>query len=281
VTNPKVDKIGFTGSKDVGKIIMRSGADTLKRVTLELGGKSPNIVFADADFDAAIEGSANGIFWNQGEICSAGSRVFIQREIYDDALTALVDHANGVTMGEGLADATTMGPLVSKEQQERVQEYIEIGRGEATLAVQGAMPDDPKLANGYFVPPTIFSDVSNDARIAREEIFGPVMSVIPFSDVEEVVRQANDTEYGLAAAVWTRDIKKAINTARSLRAGIVWINDTQPAPTEAPWGGYKQSGIGRELGENGVDDYLEEKHIWINLTEDEPTGCAGPAGPWR
>jgi acyl-CoA reductase-like NAD-dependent aldehyde dehydrogenase len=267
VTNPKVDKIGFTGSKDVGKIIMRTGADTLKRVTLELGGKSPNIVFADADFDAAIEGSANGIFWNQGEICSAGSRVFIQREIYDDALTALVDHANNVTMGDGLAEATTMGPLVSKEQQERVQEYIEIGRGEANLAVQGAMPEDPKLANGYFVPPTIFSDVSNDARIAREEIFGPVMSVIPFSDVDEVVRQANDTEYGLAAAVWTRDIKKAINTARSLRAGIVWINDTQPAPTEAPWGGYKQSGVGRELGENGVEDYLEEKHIWINLTE--------------
>jgi betaine-aldehyde dehydrogenase len=267
VASPKVDKVGFTGSKDVGKLIMRNGADTLKRVTLELGGKSPNIVFADADFDAAVEGSANGIFWNQGEICSAGSRVFIERAIYDDALNALVDHANAVTMGDGMADGTTMGPLVSKEQQDRVREYIEVGRGEATMAAQGTLPEDPKLANGYFVPPTIFADVSNDARIAREEIFGPVMSVIPFSDPEEVVRLANDNEYGLAAAVWSRDIKKAINTAKSLRAGIVWINDTQPAPTEAPWGGYKQSGIGRELGKEGVEDYLEAKHIWINLAD--------------
>lgn len=158
-----------------------------------------------------------------------------------------------------------MGPLVSKEQQERVQRYIEIGQDEATLAVQGELPQDPGLAGGYFVPPTIFSDVKNDARIAREEIFGPVMSVIPFSSAEEVVELSNDNEYGLAAAVWTRDIKKALTTARALRAGIVWINDTQPAPTEAPWGGYKQSGIGRELGRNGVDDYLEEKHIWVNL----------------
>jgi len=267
VASPKVDKVGFTGSKEIGKLIMRNGADTLKRVTLELGGKSPNIVFADADFDAAVEGSANGIFWNQGEICSAGSRVFIERPIYDEALTALVERANAVKMGDGMADDTTMGPLVSKEQQARVQEYIEVGRGEATLAAQGTLPDDPGLANGYFVPPTIFADVTNDARIAREEIFGPVMTVIPFTDPDEVVRLANDNEYGLAAAVWTRDIKKAINTAKALRAGIVWINDTQPAPTEAPWGGYKQSGIGRELGREGVEDYLEAKHIWINLGE--------------
>jgi acyl-CoA reductase-like NAD-dependent aldehyde dehydrogenase len=267
VASPKVDKVGFTGSKEIGKLIMRNGADTLKRVTLELGGKSPNIVFADADFDAAVEGSANGIFWNQGEICSAGSRVFIERPIYDEALTALVERANAVKMGDGMADDTTMGPLVSKEQQARVQEYIEVGRGEATLAAQGALPDDPGLANGYFVPPTIFADVTNDARIAREEIFGPVMTVIPFTDPDEVVGLANDNEYGLAAAVWTRDIKKAINTAKALRAGIVWINDTQPAPTEAPWGGYKQSGIGRELGREGVEDYLEAKHIWINLGE--------------
>jgi acyl-CoA reductase-like NAD-dependent aldehyde dehydrogenase len=148
-----------------------------------------------------------------------------------------------------------------------VRQYIEVGRGEATLAAQGTLPDDPELANGYFVPPTIFADVTNDARIAREEIFGPVMSVIPFSDPDEVVRLANDNEYGLAAAVWTRDIKKAINTAKALRAGIVWINDTQPAPTEAPWGGYKQSGVGRELGREGVEDYLEAKHIWINLAD--------------
>jgi acyl-CoA reductase-like NAD-dependent aldehyde dehydrogenase len=265
VASEKVDKVGFTGSRDVGKLIMRSGADTLKRVTLELGGKSPNIVFADADFDAAVDGSANGIFWNQGEICSAGSRVFIERPVYDDALGALVERANAVRLGAGTDDATTMGPLVSKEQQERVQQYIEIGEDEAKLAARGSVPDDPRLASGYFVPPTIFADVSNDARIAREEIFGPVMSVIPFTSVDEVVRLSNDNDYGLAAAVWTRDITKAITTAKALRAGIVWINDTQPAPTEAPWGGYKQSGVGRELGREGVEDYLEAKHIYINL----------------
>ena len=267
VANPGVDKIGFTGSRDVGKMIMRSGADTLKRVTLELGGKSPNIVFADAEFDAAIEGSANGIFWNQGEICSAGSRVFIERSIYDDALNQLISHAKGVVVGDGRKPDTTMGPLVSKEQQDRVLHYIDIGQKEATLAAQGDAPSDGDLAGGYFVPPTIFADASNDMTIAREEIFGPVMTVIPFDGVEEVIELSNDNPYGLAAAVWSRDIKKAINTAKALRAGIVWINDTQPAPTEAPWGGYKQSGIGRELGKEGVADYLEEKHIYINLAE--------------
>jgi betaine-aldehyde dehydrogenase len=267
VESPGVDKIGFTGSRDVGKMIMRSGADTLKRVTLELGGKSPNIVFADAEFEAAIEGSANGIFWNQGEICSAGSRVFIERSIYDDALNRLINHAKGVVVGDGRKPDTTMGPLVSKEQQDRVLHYIDIGQKETTLAAQGDAPAGGDLAGGYFVPPTIFADASNDMTIAREEIFGPVMTVIPFDSVEEVIELSNDNPYGLAAAVWSRDIKKAINTAKALRAGIVWINDTQPAPTEAPWGGYKQSGIGRELGKEGVADYLEEKHIYINLAE--------------
>jgi betaine-aldehyde dehydrogenase len=267
VSSPRVDKIGFTGSRDVGKVIMRSGADTLKRVTLELGGKSPNIVFADAEFEEAIEGSCNGIFWNQGEICSAGSRVFIERSIYDDALQAMVDHASRVRLGDGLSEDTTMGPLVSREQQERVEHFIDIGRSEAKLAVSGERPDDPRLAGGYFVPPTIFADATNDATIAREEIFGPVMTVIPFRDPEEVIRLANSSDYGLAAAVWTRDIKKAFNAARALRAGIVWVNDTQPAPTEAPWGGYKQSGVGRELGAHGLEDYLETKHIYVNLSD--------------
>src|SRR5712691_8483993 len=267
VESARVDKVGFTGSRDVGRIIMRTGANTLKRVTLELGGKSPNIVFADADFDAAVEGSCNGIFWNQGEICSAGSRVFVDRAVYDDALSAMVDRAKAVRLGDGLDPDTTMGPLVSREQQERVERYVEIGAKEATLAVEGSRPDDPRLASGYFVPPTIFADATNDMTIAREEIFGPVMTVIPFTDVDEVIRLANDNDYGLAAAVWTRDIKKALTTARAVRAGIVWINDTQPAPTEAPWGGYKQSGIGRELGSHGVEDYLETKHIYVNLAE--------------
>ena len=160
-----------------------------------------------------------------------------------------------------------MGPLVSKEQRDRVLQYIDIGKREATLAAQGDAPSAGRLADGYYVPPTIFADANNDMTIAREEIFGPVMTVIPFESVDEVVELSNDNPYGLAAAVWSRDIKKAINTAKALRAGIVWINDTQPAPTEAPWGGYKQSGIGRELGKEGVEDYLEAKHIYINLAE--------------
>ncbi len=265
VAHPGVDKIGFTGSRDVGKVIMRSGADTLKRVTLELGGKSPNIVFADAELPAAFEGSANGVFWNQGEICSAGTRVFVDTRIYDDAVNAFVDRAREVRLGEGIDETTTMGPLVSKEQQDRVERYIEIGAGEATVAATGERPSDPRLANGYFVPPTVFADVTNDATIAREEIFGPVMSVIPFRSVEDVIAMANDNEYGLAAAVWTQDIRKALRAAQALRAGIVWINDTQPAPTEMPWGGYKQSGVGRELGKEGVEDFLEKKSVYVNL----------------
>ncbi len=267
VAHAGVDKIGFTGSREVGKLIMRSGADTLKRVTLELGGKSPNIVFDDANFDAAIDGSANGIFWNQGEICSAGSRVFVEDGIYDDALSALVDRAKGITLGDPRDEATTMGPLISKEQQQRVEHYLEVGAGEAAIAVQGTTPSAAPLANGYFVPPTIFADVRNDATIAREEIFGPVMSVLRFGSVDDVIRMANDNEYGLAAAVWTNDIKKALRAAQALRAGIVWINDTQPAPTEMPWGGYKQSGVGRELGKEGVEDYLEKKAVYLNLAE--------------
>jgi acyl-CoA reductase-like NAD-dependent aldehyde dehydrogenase len=265
VAHEGVDKVGFTGSREVGKIIMRSAADTLKHVTLELGGKSPNIVFADADFDAAVEGSANGVFWNQGEICSAGTRVFVDASIYDDAVSRMGDIASKIAVGDPLEESTAMGPLVSKEQQERVQRYLEIGSEEARLAAQGSIPTDPRLAGGYFVPPTIFADVDNKATIAREEIFGPVMAVIPFKDVDEVVELANDNEYGLAAAVWTKDIKKALRTARAIRAGIVWINDSQPAPTEMPWGGYKQSGIGRELGKDGIEDFLEKKSVYVNL----------------
>jgi acyl-CoA reductase-like NAD-dependent aldehyde dehydrogenase len=245
--------------------IMRTCADQLKRVTLELGGKSPNIVFADADLRAAVPGTCNGVFGNQGEVCSAGSRVFVERSIYDEVLQGLTHAAEAIRLGSGLDPATTMGPVVSAEQFDRVNGYIDVGRSEAVLAYQGARPDDPALAAGWFVPPTIFEASSNDLRIAREEIFGPVMTVLPFSDVDEVVRLANATEYGLAAAIWTRDIGTALRTAKAVRAGVVWINDSQPAPSETMWGGYKQSGIGRELGQYGLDAYLETKQIYINL----------------
>jgi acyl-CoA reductase-like NAD-dependent aldehyde dehydrogenase len=266
LTDPAVDKISFTGSKDVGILIQRTCAEQLKRVTLELGGKSPNVVFADADLVDAVPGTANGVFGNQGEVCSAGSRVFVERSIYDDALQRLADAAAGIRLGSGLDPLTTMGPLVSAAQQERVRGYVRLGRDEgASVAYEGTLPTDPALAAGYFVPPVIFEATSNDLRIAREEIFGPVMTVIPFDDVDDVVRLSNDTEYGLAAAIWTRDIGTALRTARAIRAGVVWINDSQPAPSEALWGGFKHSGIGRELGPYGLDAYLESKHIYVNL----------------
>ncbi len=269
VTHPGVDKIAFTGSSEVGKLIMREAAATVKRVSLELGGKSPNIFFADADFEQAVEGALFGVFVNQGEVCSAGSRVLVQRSIYKTLLDAMVEKAKKIKIGPGLLPDTKMGPLVSQDQYDKVLSYVEVGRKEAKLALGGGRPKGlPKEAErGFFVEPTIFYDVDNSATIAREEIFGPVMAVIPFDKEEDAVRIANDTPYGLAAAVWTRDIFKAIRTVKSLRAGIVWVNHMQPAPVEAPWGGYKQSGFGRELGPHGLDEYLEVKHVYINLDE--------------
>jgi betaine-aldehyde dehydrogenase len=269
VKHPDVNKVAFTGSASVGKSIVKMAADTVKRVTLELGGKSPNIFFADADFEAAIDGALFGVFINQGEVCSAGSRILVEKKIYSKFVEAMSAKAKTIRLGPPLERETKMGPLVSKEQFDRVRSYQELGKKEAKIASGGGRP--ASLSRGYYVEPTIFYDVDNSARIAQEEIFGPVAAVIPFSDEAASIRIANDTPYGLAAAVWSRDIFKAFRVVKALRAGIVWVNHMQPTYVEAPWGGYKQSGFGRELGPWGIEEYLETKQVHINLNE-QPIG---------
>ncbi len=266
--SPDVDMVAFTGSVEVGKHIMRKGAENVKKVGLELGGKSPNIVFEDADFESAIDGALIGIFAGSGEVCSAGSRLIVQRSIYDRFVGELVSRAMAIKVGPPLEDDSEMGPLVSRQQLDTVERYVRIGQDEgARLATGGHRLE----GSGYFYEPTIFVDVDNSMRVAQEEIFGPVLVVIPFDTEEDAVRIANDTIYGLAGAVWTRDITRALRVIKQVRAGITWINTYHPTYSEAPWGGYKQSGTGRELGTFGLDEYQEVKQININMV-DEPLG---------
>jgi len=265
VRHPGVDKIAFTGSTAVGKEIMRSSADTLKRVTLELGGKSPNIVFADSDMDSAVKGAINGIFYGKGEVCNAGSRLFVERKVRDFFVDKLVERTKKMQPGDPLDPKTRLGAIVSQEQMKTVLGYIEAGKNEGAQLITGGKRVPVGDGNGYFIEPTIFGGVKNEMKIAQEEIFGPVLSVLEFDDLEQVASQANQTPYGLAAAIWTNDIKKAHALSRRLRAGMVWINTYGLMDASMPFGGYKSSGFGRDLGEAALDGYTEVKSVWLNI----------------
>ncbi len=263
VKHPDVDKIAFTGSTEVGKQIMRDAADTVKRVTLELGGKSPNVIFADADLKSAVRGAQNAIFYGKGEVCAAGSRLLVQKSVHDQVIEELVSRSTKLTPGDPFAKGTRLGAVVSKKQQETVLSYIDAGRKEATLVAGGnAAQVDGK---GYFVEATVFDNAKPGMKIVDEEIFGPVLSVLTFDDVEEGIALANKTMFGLAAGIWTKDIKKAHNVARAIRAGTVWINTYNFYDPAAPFGGFKASGFGRDLGREALDGYIDTKTVWVSL----------------
>ena len=266
VEHPGIDKIAFTGDTSTGRSIMRGAADTLKKITLELGGKSPNIVLADADIDAAIRGATIGIFYGKGEVCAAGSRLLVDRSIKDEFLDKLAARANKMVPGDPLDPKTRYGAISSRKQLDTVLRYIESGKTEGATLLAGGARADIGTGKGYFVQPTVFSDVKPSMTISREEIFGPVLAAIDFADLDEAIATANDTPYGLAAGVWTRDIKKAHYVARQLQAGTVWVNTYNVYDTAAPFGGSKQSGFGREMSAHALEHYTQVKSVWVDLS---------------
>ncbi len=265
VRHPGVDKIAFTGETRTGMEIMREAASTLKKISLELGGKSPNIVFADADLEAAVRGAHLGIFYGKGEVCAAGSRLFVEESIHDQLMEKLADRARKTVPGDPLHPKTRLGALVSAEQRDKVLSYIEAGKQAGARLVAGGGPAKVDGFDGFFVEATVFDGVRSEMKIAQEEIFGPVLATLTFRDMDEVIEQANSTIYGLAAAVWTRDVRKAHAVARRLKAGTVWVNTYNNYDAASPFGGYKMSGFGRELGMHALDLYTQVKSVWVNL----------------
>jgi aldehyde dehydrogenase (NAD+) len=265
VEHPGIDKIAFTGDTSTGKGIMRAAADTLKKITLELGGKSPNIVLPDADIDAALRGATTGIFYGKGEVCAAGSRLLVAKEIKDEFMTKLAARTRKMVAGDPLDPKTRYGALASKKQLETVNRYVDVAKKEGASLVAGGERIDIGTGKGYFFAPTVFDNVTPQMTIAREEIFGPVLATIEFADLDEAIARANDTQYGLAAAVWTRDVKKAHYVARRLQAGTVWINTYNVYDTAAPFGGYKASGFGREMSAHALEHYTQVKSVWVDL----------------
>lgn len=275
-SHPEINKVAFTGSTEVGKIIARAAAENLTKVSLELGGKAPNIVFADADIEQAVNGSMMGIFFNQGQVCCAGSRLFVEEGVRDQFLDRLKEKAAKITVGNPMDQGTMMGPQVSEEQLNRIKGYMDIGRNEGAKILAGGEP--PKLEGnfqkGYFFQPTILADVNNQMRVAQEEIFGPVVSVISFKDEDDLIKQANETIYGLSAGLWTKDITRAHRFAKEIKAGVVWINTFNMFNAASPFGGYKQSGYGREMGKHALELYTQVKSVWVDLSG-KPIGWFG------
>ncbi|ELJ9248248.1 TPA: betaine-aldehyde dehydrogenase [Staphylococcus pseudintermedius] len=269
-SHPEVDLVSFTGGIKTGKHIMKKAADHVTNIALELGGKNPNIIFDDADFDLAVDQALNGGFFHAGQVCSAGSRIIVHNSIKDKFEKALIDAVKKIRLGNGFDKSTELGPLISAEHRAKVENYMEVAKEDgATIAVGGQRPEREDLQNGFFFEPTVITDCDTSMRIVQEEVFGPVVTVEGFETEEEAIRLANDSIYGLAGGVFTKDIGKAQRVASKMRMGTVWINDFHPYFAQAPWGGYKQSGIGRELGHQGLEEYLETKHILMN-TNPEP-----------